>query len=582
MDDEKAPATNDSPASENADGSLTEAEPATVDHAQDAKSSQQDETQDDDIPSPQPEDDAPKNDDDSDVDQDDAESSEEESKEDENFLKWHRSVPRRTSINWCNFESFKARFSRDEGFDIIEVLVGHPDHLTKELKAEKNKRTRKSQGRAKQLNEGDYKYIHRVRIQSSSIIYLLSRLTGQDEWSNDVWRTFLRPFQTFYYTLPLVKQAHDILERRCNEREDTEKAALTAGNTLRRATTFSLPEVDADPLQKLSLPLDLDVEDIASGISDTATSVQHIKLYVDFVEEHIVPMWKAAAGTTKPKVRFTDLPMYYRPNDILFEPQSTEERDGSEKAKSGSRDGSMHVYQNIWKLCFTEMDEWDSEPPNDHGEGIKKQSLELFSYHIDWDGEKYGIANSSSRIWGYEGERDIRSNNLYPLRFANDMEKMKEDLRRRGEKFISFVEKRHLYYDGWTLIHNTYSGDAKRDVGRQTVEHIEGEIMVDFKEGFQSDADFVKPRLPAPDDSTGSSLLGEDVSLSVEWYSDASRSSELGGLYEIVQTSERFNVFQSIRLRRQDKVLKAVEDKERVSVFGEHIWAMTEPSLSQL
>lgn len=490
--------------------------------------------------------------------------------EDGDFLEWQKRTPKKININWCNFETFKNRFSRDEGFDIIEVLAGHTDHLAKEITMERAKRRRKNPARAKHTSEGDSKFIHRVRIQSPSILHLLSRLTAQDDWNIEESRTFLRPFQTFYYSLPLVNQALDIMERRHNERNGntdkavTETLATSKVNSISRAQTFDQTQVDADPLQRMSLPSDLDVEEIASGISDIATAVQHIRLYVRFVEDHIVPMWKEAAGTTKQKVRFTDLPMYYRPGDVLFEPQNID--DGSEKAKSGST--STHVFQNFWKLCFTTVQEWEADPPNDNGQDIKKQSFILSSYHIDWDGERYGPADSRSTINGYEGEKDIRSFFLYPLRYATEATKMREDLQRRSAKFISFVEKKHLYYDGWTLIHHTYSADVDKDERRQNVEHIEGEIMIDFKEGFQSDAEFVKPDLGTPAEPRGFSSSGRDYNLEIKCYSDSARTQLLGELIETIQTSERFDVLQSVKIRRQDKVLRVFEDNERVSEFG--------------
>lgn len=95
-------------------------------------------------------------------------------------------------------------------------------------------------------------------------------------------------------------------------------------------------------LQKLSIPSGVDLEDIVDGLLDLKAgsqnglnAVEHLKVYIEFVEQHVVPMWVEARGSTKYKVLFFDLPMHFRPGHVLSEPlKLTDDKNNSGNAGS--------------------------------------------------------------------------------------------------------------------------------------------------------------------------------------------------------------------------------------------------------
>ncbi|KAJ0106751.1 hypothetical protein J7T55_001275 [Diaporthe amygdali] len=437
------------------------------------------------------------------------------SPEDEDLFTWLKEQPKKVNVKWSDYEAFRNRFSFEEGLDVIEVLEGDPDQLRMEISRERGKRhmqhKKHSASRGKHQVENDAKFIHLIKIQSEVILYVLARLTGADDW-NGVSSTFLRPFQTFYYSLPYAKQALKILERLFNEQESQSGGVTIYSGPLERLEGVHSIETE-DPVQKLSMPSDLDIEDIIYGLLDfnseaknILTAVEHMKLYTDFVEKYIVPMWVEARGSSKHKVRFSDLPMFYRPGDILYEPL----RAGDFKTKArkadfdAARSGGLAVHQNYWKLCYAHFEAFPShkgrqDKEYEHiGTALLNQSFRLSSYHVDFDGDNYGPMPCETFISNYEGERDIRSLTLYPLRFYADAAQTFTDLTARAKNFLSYVLEKHLSYDGWPLIHETYAGNLGKKQKRDGAEHIEGEIMIDFKEGFQSDSGFVKPKFDIP------------------------------------------------------------------------------------
>lgn len=514
------------------------------------------------------------------------------SSEDEDLFKWLREQPKKVNVKWSDYEAFRNRFSFEEGLDIIEVLEGDPDQLRTEISHERAKRQHKkhSASRSKRQVENDAKFIHLVKIQSEIILYVLARLTGADDWNGES-TTFLRPFQTFYYSFPYAKQALKILERRFNEQESQSGGVTTHIGPLQRLEGFHSLETE-DPVQKLSMPSDLDIEDIVYGLLDfkpraknVLTAMEHMKLYTDFVEKYIVPMWVEARGSSKHKVRFSDLPMFYRPGDILYEPL----RAGDFKTKAGkadsdaARSGGLAVHQNYWKLCYAHFEALPSHNGRQGKEGehistaLLNQSLRLSSYHVDFDGDNYGPIPCETSIANYEGERDIRSLTLYPLRFSADVAQTFTNLTARAKNFLSYVLEKHLSYDGWPLIHETYAGNLAKRQKRGGVEHIEGEIMIDFKEGFQSDSGFVKPKFDIPGElerlgfsaaSVSPTVSLDELDMMTQWWSDTTRSKKKGFCEEWYLIREPFCVLQSSNVNKEDKVLRAFGEEQVVSDFG--------------
>lgn len=75
-------------------------------------------------------------------------------------------------------------------------------------------------------------------------------------------------------------------------------------------------------------------------------------------------------------------------------------------------------------------------------------------YRYDFNGTQYGPVNNMFEIRRYEGLRDIKSLQVYPLRFDHDHQKERAHLVHRGEKFMALArvnETAHKTYCGLSL-----------------------------------------------------------------------------------------------------------------------------------
>ena len=74
------------------------------------------------------------------------------------------------------------------------------------------------------------------------------------------------------------------------------------------------------------------------------------------------------------------------------------------------------------------------------------------AYHIDYNGSYYGPVESRHFINYYEGEKDITTLDIYPMRFVKDSQQVKNRLYDQGKTFQNMIKNKHLHYDGWTLV----------------------------------------------------------------------------------------------------------------------------------
>ncbi|TVY45132.1 hypothetical protein LSUB1_G000711 [Lachnellula subtilissima] len=223
------------------------------------------------------------------------------------------------------------------------------------------------------------------------------------------------------------------------------------------------------------------------------------------------------------------------------------------------------MYQTAWRLYSKMLDTVLDDNPDDFqpiGQPRANRELCLFAYYIDYNGHSYGPVERTWEIKYYEGEKDITTLEIYPMRFLKDCDKMKTKLHVQGIAFQRVIRKRHLYYDGWTLAHgptgNGQGGDSDSESERNDPEHIEGDVIIDFVEGYKAKTSIKMPTfLDSPmDDSDWPT--GDDALL-IRCFKDGPQSEILGEIKEITQRNELVGNYLKSRHKKQSKLLQTWE-----------------------
>lgn len=83
-------------------------------------------------------------------------------------------------------------------------------------------------------------------------------------------------------------------------------------------------------------------------IVDSHTALAHLGKFVDFIERHIVPHWRRAAGTSQRKFRFSDLWTAFQPGELLHVPVSSNSPQNLQV--DAAQASGPRMYQTAWRL----------------------------------------------------------------------------------------------------------------------------------------------------------------------------------------------------------------------------------------
>ncbi|RVD84977.1 uncharacterized protein DFL_003312 [Arthrobotrys flagrans] len=425
------------------------------------------------------------------------------------------------AVKYMDFERFKNRYTSEDGHNIIEVLRGGNDLIKEVYREEKRRKGRKKDSFArrniKPLSDdvNSNGWIHRIRIQSLPILKILGRLANGDFGRSTTPLTFFRPFKLFIHYQPEMKKILSILEERWANKGEKLGAAETNPENAAQEKQKDLDPDDIDPGEES------DEESIGGGSIlgiegsdiDTIEALEHLRCYVEFVDKELIHLPESFNGTTHRRIRFSDLWYLFKLGDYVYwRPAWDSTSKKSDKFDATKRPPSTSAYQSIWMVYGVSCSNIDDDDPDDI-EG-KNNSFTVWAYSIDYDGQKYGMVTKRFDMGQWAGEKEIISLDVYPIRYCKQPDVILSDLKDRGKRFQACVERRHLYYEGWTMADD--SNGAKEGQVDSLPQHVESDVIVDFSETLQSNPSW-KPEHSTlklhPDDYP----IGEDSMVIFEW-----------------------------------------------------------------
>ncbi|CAK7206147.1 hypothetical protein SEUCBS139899_008932 [Sporothrix eucalyptigena] len=489
-------------------------------------------------------------------------------------------------VRRTNYEGFKNYYSVEESVFAIDVLeAGY--NLKEEVYRERTKRNDRhrrpvpaitNMQRAGQMS--DEVWIQRVRIKSPYILaHMRAVMSTTFKW--DEPRTFFRPFHAFIHYQPKIKEvlkelqatvAEKLANPKSSAEEDAEKdKKFRRRRTMRNKRRSSVDGNKQGGAASDSSGSDSDSESDSGSESDddavdeavphellvSQEAIDHLQCYVDFVDKNIMHLPDTYKGTSKTRIRYADLAYLFFPGDMVYSPTQAE---NVGMANLSAAKPSTAVYQPIWKIQYT-------NPPSisdtNSEEYDKNHRFYISCFYIDFDGKNYGPVKYRFDISPYEGEYEIKTLPLYPIRFhntsANGLNTQSTDrLRPAGKDFQAFVEAKHLYYRGWTLT-TSPNGDTLTDVAGELMkhpEHIDSSVIVDFKAALQALPSW-KPTFKEPSRMDEEWTTSTDEKVPIKLWTDNKRTKLVRPIYEILQLRDGAHAVETNSYADKDTFLAA-------------------------
>lgn len=315
---------------------------------------------------------------------------------------------------------------------------------------------------------------------------------------------------------------------------------------------------------------------------------QDMKCYMHFMQTRILPlytMFEKADYSNPIKVRYSDIWYLFRHGELLFRRQSRssagsqiKDKQGDDISGSESRLSTTADTQlwRVWNIAIEGVD-WivddlaEKTTGKLHRDRYSEESekfTELSMYYIDFTGKGFAPVLHTRRVYWYEGERDVTSLPAYPLRFVQDSAQLLQRLRTRGERFRSLMTQSHptMSYVGWTLIRNPSEEriNSHLDKPINFPEHIDSDVVVDFREAFQTCPPW-EPAFFSVYDTFDNKPTSTNDEFAIKTWADRGRSKQTVKNYEMVVHRDGIEAVKAVEMAESGDFLVITRGKMKIA-----------------
>jgi hypothetical protein len=419
-------------------------------------------------------------------------------------------------VDWFAFRRLSQLEERDSC--VIDILIGEPvinDDVGTGWYGPSGRRVRKAvksqyPQTSPSLAPGLGPLPERIRIHSASLRKILARIIGSESSEvadmNSPAVVLVRPFKALFYGEQALRSWCTSLEEKFEKIDKTTEHGpaettspeqgndsnqghdLSQADELPEKTTTSVPQSsmedvkDKDKDQEgVNHDDDMDNEDEEereekedpNDVSRSAMALDHLKCLLNFMDSNISAKQAHLNSSKCTKVFFSDLWYLFRPGVVVIG------RDGKQAYRVINVTSTRHRVVPSWHTWF-----WNS------GDKKKKAPFSTTCVYIDFDGKNLGPVSKTFDFKRFDGEIEVTSLPVYPLRFHllrrtdlsdtewKELEQLPPEKRytqrliNRGSKFLDVVGTKAMYYAGPTL--------GIRD-------DVESQVVIDFETAFSVD-----------------------------------------------------------------------------------------------
>ena len=387
-------------------------------------------------------------------------------------------IPELGRVQWFDF---KNKYVDERQQYAIEVLVGEPKYYY-QRQSEKDRGGLQGTDVGPELilqrdTQASPNLPERIRINSWPLLAILANLVSED-WTLRP-RVMLRPFKLIdYYEKEIREKLIDLEADWSNEA--SKPNAEVEGNAAAEDSDFFAHSrkygPDSDPRKVLGKKL-----------TDSVEALKDMRCLVQFIDQYIKPTKDRLQNPTTQKVKYTDLWHLYRLGDEVFETgRRGESKADGEDEKFKAR---QKTNQTMWKICSTGGGRRNLSAPAFGDEssplGNKPHLFRVDCYYIDYNGIEYVACSKVFIIHPFEGEKDILSLDIFPLRFSEDAQREKQIAMERGKLFLEYKQWKQRQYRGPTLTRHPSGEPILGENPPKSSEEVDSQVIVDFNEALE-------------------------------------------------------------------------------------------------
>lgn len=397
-----------------------------------------------------------------------------------------RTIPKLNRVKW---REFKPLTPHSEVY-AIDVLVGEPViHFRKPSKRGKkgtdlaavlwdevavsSLESANDQDTVPPSSEGHGQLAERIRINSLPLLRVLGKIHDNPITTSDAPVLMFRPYRALMYYEEEIREWLKKLESKfatssSNNTENLESGKLEKGKEKSDSTA---PKMD---IQSPDTTRDSGDDDFPEH-TGTQEALDHLRCLIEFMDTDIKQRVNQLQESSNQKIFFSDIWHLFKPGDEVLD---SDQRQAYRVVQiTGIRHHSSYANMKDWRYST-----WETR-------------VVIHCIYMDFNGKLLGPVSKEIEIPKFDGEREIRSLPVYPLRFTNDSE-VRGRLIRRGNIFMELAEVKHMQFTGVTL---------------NTQEEVDSQVVVDFEQTLQHNTGWGPDIQPPPAGNTSEPQPARDI-----------------------------------------------------------------------
>ncbi|KAI0451718.1 P-loop containing nucleoside triphosphate hydrolase protein [Xylaria acuta] len=203
--------------------------------------------------------------------------------------------------------------------------------------------------------------------------------------------------------------------------------------------------------------------------------LEQMKCLISFIDSEIKKKQEYLTSCRCQSVPFADVPMLFSPGGAVI---SKDHKQVYRVIKVSCTRHRVKSRKEKTSLDFLK-DESEVE--------LEDNPVFVHCIHLDFDGKVMGPISRLFMIQKYDGEREVTSFPVFPLRYVRE-DGFHEKLVKRGKMFFKVVGIKHMHYTGLTL---------------KTRDDIDSQVVIDFEEAINRHPHWKPPITSVLEESPG-------------------------------------------------------------------------------
>ena len=423
-------------------------------------------------------------------------------------------IPQLCERNWSEFMNKSMEKNNEYA---LEVLAGEPDYYhQKKAGAKPDRKHGKSRGAVaigdgkKDLkpagsSDGQLPIPNRIRINSMPILKTLKTLDEHIDATASM--VMVRPFKFLVHYEFQIKDSIQDLEHQLTM-PDSNTTPDGPGN----ATSFESSTLTHD-FSLLSREKEIRQE-----------TLLHMRCLVDFMDRYIKPTIARITDNSNSRIHFMDLWYLFKPGCDIYMPLRVQDTSVTVDTIGATPEIFHSRYNQMWRVTGTSGGRPNISVAQKRNASLKSNSFKVDCYYIDFHGRYFRPTVHTFEIMPFKGERDITSLEFYPARYmeiSQQQQTLKGHVERGKVIFDAMAHSfTHFFYSGPTLM--VHPCGCPLVNGPTIQEHIESEVIVDFKMSLRKHPSWQPNREPWKDPAIERCELQE--TFPVQYWTDHART----------------------------------------------------------